>query len=290
MRKSQFHSASYPLRNSFSGDLFLAKLVPIMSGFVIYPHTSRRTRCTEPVYANPGANLVLSPRIIISPVMKLLVYPCKQCYWTISQCKSKCRWFCGLFCSIARTLVKEPRCSRKALLLSFACILLYFSYAILFDRVVAFTLAGSSGTVVNAKDCKPTTTKVPQYFQTSPELWAGPTATGKAPFLAQTNPVFFAPSATFIPNSPLETAEPIVGQGENDESIHRLMGQLSPYFPNPDGFGVSEYPLPAGANITQVQVSHPCGPTLEYLSLSNSDALQAWVEVSDDQCQCVFSW
>lgn len=28
------------------------------------------------------------------------------------------------------------------------------------------------------------------------------------------------------------------------------MGQLSHYFPNPDGFGVDEYPLPEGTNIT----------------------------------------
>jgi hypothetical protein len=32
------------------------------------------------------------------------------------------------------------------------------------------------------------------------------------------------------------------------------MGNLSPYFSNPIGFGVAEYPLPPGANISQVQV------------------------------------
>lgn len=94
---------------------------------------------------------------------------------------------------------------------------------------------------------------VPQYFQTSPEIFAGPTATGLAPFLAQSNPVFFASSVGFKPNSPLETGEPISGQGEK-ENIFNLMGNLSPYFPNPSGFGVSEYPLPAGASIVQVQV------------------------------------
>lgn len=99
-------------------------------------------------------------------------------------------------------------------------------------------------------------TKVPQYFQTSPELWAGPTATGRAPFLAQTNPVSFGPSVTFVPNTPLETAVPIVGAAQN-QSIFQLMGQLSSYFPNPSGFGVDEFPLPPGANITHVQV---CGP------------------------------
>ena len=37
------------------------------------------------------------------------------------------------------------------------------------------------------------------------------------------------------------------------------MGQVSPYFPNPIGFGINEYPLPAGANISQVHVLHRHG-------------------------------
>ena len=37
------------------------------------------------------------------------------------------------------------------------------------------------------------------------------------------------------------------------------MGQVSPYFPNPSGFGVNEYPLPAGTNITQVHMLHRHG-------------------------------
>lgn len=32
------------------------------------------------------------------------------------------------------------------------------------------------------------------------------------------------------------------------------MGHLSPYLPNPSGFGVDEYPLPRGAKIAQLQV------------------------------------
>lgn len=131
----------------------------------------------------------------------------------------------------------------------------------LFDHIVLLALTGAAGaaTLPGAQDdsanAASKSTKVPQYFQTIPELWAGPTATGRAPFLAETNPVSFAATATFVPNTPLETAEPIVGQGQN-QTIFQLMGQLSPYFPNPDGFGVAEYPLPPGANITQVQVSH----------------------------------
>lgn len=93
------------------------------------------------------------------------------------------------------------------------------------------------------------TTAVPDYFQTTPELFPGkfprdqfskptdrllgPTATGQAPFLAETNPAPFGPRRTFVPNTPLETDIPISGAGKDDTSIFQLMGQLSPYFPNP---------------------------------------------------------
>lgn len=86
----------------------------------------------------------------------------------------------------------------------------------------------------------------------------GPTATGRAPFLAETNPAPFGASRSFVPNTPLETSLPIVGDTTN-ASIFQLMGNISPYFPNPVGFGVNEYPLPAGANISQVHMVHRHG-------------------------------
>lgn len=84
------------------------------------------------------------------------------------------------------------------------------------------------------------TATVPQYFQTSPELWyvltpfsllllvsltglgrAGPTATGKAPFMAQTRTF----EGTYVPNAPLQTAVPVVGGGdEGRKSIFEMMG------------------------------------------------------------------
>jgi hypothetical protein len=97
--------------------------------------------------------------------------------------------------------------------------------------------------------CRPK--DVPQYFQTSPELWAGPTPTGRAAFMAQTRT--FDPTATYVPNEPLQTSIPIEGMGSGNESIFKMMGYLSPYMPSP-GFGVDEYPLPAGAEILQVQM------------------------------------
>ncbi|GAB7352363.1 hypothetical protein MBLNU459_g2802t1 [Dothideomycetes sp. NU459] len=93
---------------------------------------------------------------------------------------------------------------------------------------------------------------VPLYFQTTPEFLPGPTPTGAVPFLAQSNPAPFA-STTYIPVSPLETQVPISGN-TNNGNIFQMMGQLSHYFPNPDGFGVSEYSLPAGAEIVQLNM------------------------------------
>ena len=67
----------------------------------------------------------------------------------------------------------------------------------------------------------------PSYFQTTPQLFAGPTTTAKsAPFLAQTNPAPFGQeSASFVANAPLETNLPIAGN-TNKSSIFQLVGQL----------------------------------------------------------------
>ncbi|KAK2590509.1 hypothetical protein QQS21_011812 [Conoideocrella luteorostrata] len=92
---------------------------------------------------------------------------------------------------------------------------------------------------------------VPQYFQTSPELWAGPTPTGRPAFMAQTRA--FNPTATYVPNEPLQTSLPIEGMASGNESIFKMMAHLSPYAPSP-GFGVDEFPLPPDAEIVQVQM------------------------------------
>lgn len=63
---------------------------------------------------------------------------------------------------------------------------------------------------------------------------------------------------SYVPPNPLETALPISGN-TNNQSIFEHMGQLSPYFPNPSGFGCDEYPLPPGANITHVNLLHRHG-------------------------------
>ena len=136
-------------------------------------------------------------------------------------------------------------------------LILYCVYIMLFHRaafvaLMSGTWAASDSTSSHSAS---SSTKVPDYFQTIPELYPGPTATGRPPFLAESNPVEFPATVTFVPNAPLETAEPISGMTSQNQSIFNLMGNLSPYFPNPVGFGVHEYPLPKDANISQVQVS-----------------------------------
>ncbi|KAF4304516.1 Histidine phosphatase superfamily clade-2 [Botryosphaeria dothidea] len=133
-------------------------------------------------------------------------------------------------------------------------------------RAVALTAAAAGlcadAAVLELREAAATTasastTTVPQYFQTSPELYAGPTATGQAPFLAETNIAPF-PGVSYIAPSPLETQQPIAGNKGNG-NIFQRMGHLSPYFANPDGFGVDEHALPAGANITQLHMLHRHG-------------------------------
>ncbi|PYH51641.1 histidine phosphatase family protein [Aspergillus niger CBS 101883] len=102
----------------------------------------------------------------------------------------------------------------------------------------------------------PTTTE-PEWFKTRPQSFQGYTATGAAPFLAQTNPAPFGNPATYTANHPLETSQPI--RGGKDRNIFHHMGILSPYYPRADGFGVDEFPRPKGSNITQMHMLHRHG-------------------------------
>lgn len=133
----------------------------------------------------------------------------------------------------------------------------------LFEGLTIVAALGSAhAAAINARQASSTTTgssssTVPQYFQTTPELFAGPTPTGAAPFLVESNPAPFS-TVSYIPNTPLETQEPIAGN-VNNSNIFQQMGNLSPYFPNPVGFGANEYALPAGTNITWLNLLHRHG-------------------------------
>ena len=118
-------------------------------------------------------------------------------------------------------------------------------------------IGAARGAVIDRRQSESST--VPEYFQTTPQIYAGPTPTGEiAPFLAQTNPAPFGHGASYVPNTPLETALPI-SDNPNNASIFDNMGQLTTYQPNPAGFGVDEYPVPPGANISQIHMLHRHG-------------------------------
>lgn len=128
-----------------------------------------------------------------------------------------------------------------------------------FFIVLSALVAVSGAAVIEKRQSESASATVPDYFQTTPQVYAGPTTTAEmAPFLAQTNPAPFGHEASFVANAPLETALPIANN-PNKSSIFQLVGQLSSYFPNPVGFGANEYPLPPGANISQVNVLHRHG-------------------------------
>ncbi|CAO2657967.1 Nn.00g072270.m01.CDS01 [Neocucurbitaria sp. VM-36] len=98
---------------------------------------------------------------------------------------------------------------------------------------------------------------IPDYFVTDDGHFQGPTQTGDAPYLAQTNLAPFA-GVSYIPNTPLETQIPIAGNVDN-KNIFQSLGILSPYFPNPRGFGVNEYSIPPGSNVTWLNMVHRHG-------------------------------
>ena len=133
----------------------------------------------------------------------------------------------------------------KAWIFASTCLLLYVTYVILAHDIIFLAFSAATSCATHARTAS-SPNPPPDYFQTTPQIFAGPTATGKPPFLAQTDAVTFQ-------STPLQTGTPIAGNVQN-QSIFEHMGYLSPYFPNPSGFGVDEYILPEGAEIVQVQV------------------------------------
>ena len=92
------------------------------------------------------------------------------------------------------------------------------------------------------------------------------------PFLAETDPAPF-PGVTYIPPSPLETQEPIVGN-PTDGNLFHLLGNLSPYFPSP-GFGADEYPLPEGSEIVWLNMLSRHGSRYPTSRITLGDAIRA---------------
>lgn len=86
--------------------------------------------------------------------------------------------------------------------------------------------------------------------------YLGPTSTGKAPFLAQTDNI--GAIATGVPTkhynypNPIETSVQSFDHKDDDQNIFQMMGTLSPYFVSEDGWGVYNYALPGQCSIKQL--------------------------------------
>ena len=65
-----------------------AEFLPGSSGLVVNSGTSGRARSRELVYGDPSENFIISPRVVIGPVMQLFVYPRKQGNGRIVQSKA----------------------------------------------------------------------------------------------------------------------------------------------------------------------------------------------------------
>ena len=80
----------------------------------------------------------------------------------------------------------------------------------------------------SSASCSSSVSAIPDYFDTiSHGPYPGPTITGQAPFLAEIDPVAgLGGTRTFIVNTPLETAEPIVNNTDNI-NIFQYTGQVS---------------------------------------------------------------
>jgi len=106
-----------------------------------------------------------------------------------------------------------------------SCTVLYVMLKFAWEAHRGFDFLGTPhgvGAGADDESCPCRTSSVPQYFQTSPQLWPGPTATGAAAFMAQTRT--FDPSATYVPNEPLQTAIPVEGAGSEGQNIFHMMG------------------------------------------------------------------
>ena len=133
-----------------------------------------------------------------------------------------------------RTLLLRPFFSFCTLLIMFFALSLVL--AVPFASTIHRGIRRTSVVAAQAAE----NVSIPDYFQITPALFqgmkfprysvssltrVGPTATGSAPFLAETNPSPFNLGRTFTANNPLEVYEPISGEPAN-ASIFQLMGNL----------------------------------------------------------------
>lgn len=113
------------------------------------------------------------------------------------------------------------RRTTKAIAIAVAASVIVFIVFMVISNDAVSRLRGSVADAISDCECRSVDGDVPLHFQTSPQVYAGPTATGPAPFMAQT--VAFDAEATYVPNEPLQTAVPVEGM-KKDGNIFKLMG------------------------------------------------------------------
>lgn len=87
--------------------------------------------------------------------------------------------------------------------------------------------------------------------------YLGPTSTGIAPFLAQTNEAAAktgTPTATYILPQPIETSIQALDHVSGDRNIFECFGSISPYYVSTESWGIYEYGLPDQCTIEQVHI------------------------------------
>jgi len=124
----------------------------------------------------------------------------------------------------AALLEAPPRTFSKRIVAAavLACLFVGFCIKFVADMWFSFAVPGVGQTSTVSDQCPCSPSDVPQWFQTTPQLWPGPTATGRPAFMAQT--VTINPTATYMPNSPLQTAITVDGMKSTDKSIFHMMG------------------------------------------------------------------
>ena len=77
-------------------------------GFVVDAEAGGWAGSREPVYADPGQDLVVGPGVVVGPVMELLIYPCEQTNGAVCDRVTWGLWLGGLDGAVARAFFDEP--------------------------------------------------------------------------------------------------------------------------------------------------------------------------------------
>lgn len=107
VREAQLDAATDPLPGAVAGDS-AGGIVPFMDRLVINPQIRGGPRGREPVDADPRADLVVRPGVVVRPVVQFLVDPPQQPDRRVRQRVAQRLWLRALLRPVARALLQEP--------------------------------------------------------------------------------------------------------------------------------------------------------------------------------------